>query len=94
VITGLRSLSIDGDNGLSELQEQPNHEESETEPDHKSRPDHNSRPDREPRTDNGDSCRNSERDCHGGRENSERHRDGRCWVPVDQDVQRQGRRGC
>jgi len=32
VITGLRSLSIDGDNGLSKLQEQPNHEESETEP--------------------------------------------------------------
>ena len=32
MITGLRSLSIDGDNGSSELQEQPNHEESETEP--------------------------------------------------------------
>jgi len=28
----LRSLSIDGDNGSSELQEQPNHEESETKP--------------------------------------------------------------
>jgi len=32
VVTGLRSLLIDGDNGSSELQEQPNHQESETEP--------------------------------------------------------------